>query len=187
MKERKIILRGICFLRLDENNTSTAECALRDLVFANISDTNASIWSSPLVTPDKHHPPIFLYFDLTLDCHFTSLTPHRSYVQGDDYLLLRNILRHSDWSCILKKNSADLTVNNLIAIVRGVLNLSISYIKSKNSVFLHWLSTSLNIILRRESSTSEDTRNQNLVKSLVCFLIIVNWFKPQLKQTGFAV
>jgi hypothetical protein len=41
-----------------------------------------------------------------------------------DYLLLHNVLCHSDWSCVLNENSVDSAVNNLTAIVREDLNVT---------------------------------------------------------------
>jgi hypothetical protein len=81
-------------------------------------------------TPDNCHPPLLLDFTLTLGCHRIPLTPHRSYAEGD-YVLLYNILRHSDWSCVLNENSIDSPVNNLTAIVPEAITLDIPYIKSK--------------------------------------------------------
>jgi hypothetical protein len=40
-------------------------------------------------------------------------------------LLLHNVLRHSDWSCVLNENSVDYAMNNLFAIVREAINLAI--------------------------------------------------------------
>jgi hypothetical protein len=57
--KEKPILTAICFLGLDEHNNSIINSALRDLELADISDINASISSSSVVTPDKYHPPLF--------------------------------------------------------------------------------------------------------------------------------
>jgi hypothetical protein len=94
--------------RLDQCNNSFIDSALLDLVHSNISDLSASISSSPVVTPDKYHPPL-LDFNLTLDSLRVSLTPHCSYAQSD-YLLLLNVLHHSGWFCVLNENSIDSAV-----------------------------------------------------------------------------
>jgi hypothetical protein len=83
-----------------------------------------------VVTPDNYHPPLLLDFDLTLDWHHISLTYHHSYTLGD-YLLLYNVLRHSDWSCFLNENSVDSAVNNLTAIVREAITIAIPYTNPK--------------------------------------------------------
>jgi hypothetical protein len=59
--------------------------------------------------------------------------------------LLYNVLRYSDWSCVLNENPVDSAVNNPTAIVREAMNFAIPYIKSKNSVFPHWFSNLHNI------------------------------------------
>jgi hypothetical protein len=41
------------------------------------------------------------------------------------------------------------------------------------------------MLLRRKIDISEDTRNQNLITTIVFFLLIANLLKPPLKQTGF--
>jgi hypothetical protein len=124
-----------CFLGFDRLNNTIENSALLDLVFSNISDLSISVSSSLVVTPDKYHPPL-PHFNFTLDCDCISLTPHHSYAQ-DDYLLLCNVLHHSDWSYVLNQTSVDSAVNNLTAMVREAINLAIPYIKSKNSTFLH--------------------------------------------------
>jgi hypothetical protein len=80
-----------------------------------ISNLNASVSSSRVVTPDKHHPPL-RDLNLTLDCYRVSLTPHRNYTQGD-YLLHCNVLRHADWCCVPNENFAGPPVNKLSAIL----------------------------------------------------------------------
>jgi hypothetical protein len=120
------------------------------LVLPNISDFSSSISSSVLVTPDRYNP-LVVDFRLTLDSHRISLTPHRSYVQGD-YLLLCNVWCHSDWSCVLNENSVDSTLNTLTAIVHEAVNLAIPYTKSKNSTFPHWLSDSLKYYIKKKST-----------------------------------
>jgi hypothetical protein len=104
-----------------------------------------------VVTPDKYHPPLLLGFNLTLDCHRVSLTPHRSYDQRDcllfcrvfrrsdwfyvlnensvDSVLFCHVFRRSDWFCVLNENSVDSAVNNLTAIVREAVHLTNTYIK----------------------------------------------------------
>jgi hypothetical protein len=131
----KSIHTAICFLGLDQYNNPIINSALLNLVFANISDVSASISSSPVLTLDKYHPPLLLDFDLSLKCHRVSLTPRRSYAQGD-YLLLCNGLRHSDWFYIRNENSLDPAVNNLTAIVREDINIALPYIKSKKKICL---------------------------------------------------
>jgi hypothetical protein len=101
---------------------------LLDSVFSNIRISSSGS-SSPLLTPDKYHPPL-LDFDLTLDCHRISLAHHRSYAQGD-YLLLCSVLRHSDCFCILNENYVHSALNNLTGILREAGNLAIPYIKSE--------------------------------------------------------
>jgi hypothetical protein len=85
-------------------------------------------------------PPPLLDFTLTLGCPHISLTPHRSYAQGDCLLLYYNVLRHSDWFYVQNENSFDPAVNSLTATVREAINLAILYMKSKNSTFPHWFS-----------------------------------------------
>jgi hypothetical protein len=92
-----LIHTATCLLGLDQYNNCVANGALLDLVFSNIDDLNACISSFPVVTSDKYHPPLLLRFKLTLYCHHISLTPHRNYAK-DDYMLLYNVLRQSDWS-----------------------------------------------------------------------------------------
>jgi hypothetical protein len=128
-----IKLKEIQFTELDQHNNCVANSALLDLVFSNIDDLSASITSFPVVTTDKYHPPL-LKFKLTLNCHHISLTPRRSYAKGD-YMLLYNVLRHSDWSCVLNENAVDAAVNNLTATVRKAVHLAIPYARPKNSAF----------------------------------------------------
>jgi hypothetical protein len=78
IKENSIHV-AICFLGLEQLNNSI----VNSTVLSDSSDCNASISSSPVVTPDKYYPPLLLDFSLTLACHRTPLTPHRSYAQGD--------------------------------------------------------------------------------------------------------
>jgi hypothetical protein len=90
-----------------------------------------------VVTPDKCYPPVLVHFNLTLVYHRIPLTPHCSYDHGD-YPLLYNILRHSDWSCVLNEYSVDSSVNNLIAMVREAITYSFLIKKCpKYSAFLH--------------------------------------------------
>jgi hypothetical protein len=111
--------------------------ALLGLVFSNISDIILAIPRFSLVTPHTFHPSLLLDFKLTFDCHRIPLTPHRSHTQGD-YLLLYNVLRHTDWSSVLSENSIDSAVYNLTAIMREAIN-----VKSQNSAFPHWFYNSL--------------------------------------------
>jgi hypothetical protein len=69
---------------------------------------------------------LLLGFSLTLGCHRISQTPYRGYAQSD-YLLLYNVIRHSDWSCVLRENYIDSVVNNLTAIVSEAINLAIPH------------------------------------------------------------
>jgi hypothetical protein len=103
-----------CLFGLDQHNNSVVNSALLDLVFSNISDLSVSISSAPVVTRNKFHPPLPLDYKLTFDCYRASLTPHRSYVQGD-YLLFYNVLHHSRWSYVLNVNSVVSAVYNLTA------------------------------------------------------------------------
>jgi hypothetical protein len=104
--------KATCFLGHVQRNNSSIHTALLDLVFSKFSDLSAGISSSPVVTPDKYHPPL-LGFNLTIDCHRVSLTAHSSCAQGD--FLLLYVLRHSDWSCVLNENSYDSAVNHITA------------------------------------------------------------------------
>jgi hypothetical protein len=103
-----------------------------------------------VVAPEKYYPPVHLGFNLTLDCHRISLTPHCSYAQGD-YLLPYNVLRHSDWSRVLNENFVDFAVNNLTAIVSEAMNFAIPYIKSINSTCLCWFSNYLKYYIKNKN------------------------------------
>jgi hypothetical protein len=69
-----------------------------------------------------------------------------SYIKGVDCLLLFNIFRHADSSCVPNENSVDSAVNNPTAIAREAINLVIPYIKSNNSFFPHWFSNFLILV-----------------------------------------
>jgi hypothetical protein len=150
-----------CFLGLEQRNDTATHSALLELVFSNISNLSASISSFSVVTPDKYHPPLLLFFKLTLNCHSTSLTLRRSYAQGD-YLSLYNVLRHTDWSCVLNEESVDSAVSSLTAIVREAINVAIPYVRSKNSTYPHWFSNSLKYYIKKKNQHFRRFKNKNL-------------------------
>jgi hypothetical protein len=103
-----------------------------------------------IIIIDKYHPPLLLDFKLSFDCCRISLSPHRSYAQGD-YQLLYNVLHYSDWSCVLNVNSVDSAVYNLTATVRKAISRAISYVRSKNPAFPHWFSNSLKLYIKKKN------------------------------------
>jgi hypothetical protein len=66
-------------------------------------------------------------------------------------MLLYNVLRHSDLSCVLNENSVDAAINNLTAIVREAVNLTIPYVRPKNSAFLLWFSKLLICYIQKKN------------------------------------
>jgi hypothetical protein len=85
--KRNSVHRATYFLSLDQRSNSVINNVLLDLILSNISGLSVYILRSPVVGPDKYHPPLLPDFTLILDCHVVSLTSHRSCTQGD-YLLL---------------------------------------------------------------------------------------------------
>jgi hypothetical protein len=101
--------------------------------------------------------------------------------------LLYNILRNSDWSCVLNENSIESAVNHLTATVCEAMNLAIPYIISKNSTFPHWFSDSLNNYIKNKINTSEDTINQNLITAIVFFSDYRKMIKTTIKTDSFVL
>jgi hypothetical protein len=66
-------------------------------------------------------------------------------------MLLYNVFRHSDWSCVLNKNSVDAAVNNLAATVRKAINLAIPYVRPKNFAFPPWFSSLLKFYIKKKN------------------------------------
>jgi hypothetical protein len=78
---------------------------------------------------------------------------------------------HSDWSCVLNINSVDSANYNLIAIVREAINLAIPYVRSKSPACSLWFSNSLKFYIKKKNQHLADTKNQNLVTTIVFFLL----------------
>jgi hypothetical protein len=112
------------------------------------------------------------------------MNSHRSYAQGD-YLLLYNVLRNSEKSCVLNKNSVDSAVNNLTGIVRESINVAISYTKSKNCTFPHWFSNSLKYYINTKNQNFRRYKKPKCDHHYGVFLIMADWLKLLLRQTGF--
>jgi hypothetical protein len=66
-------------------------------------------------------------------------------------MLLYNILRQSDWSCVLNENSVDAAINNLTARVCKAMNLAIPYVRPKNSSFPPWFSKLLKFYIKKNN------------------------------------
>jgi hypothetical protein len=133
-----------------------------------------------VVTPDKYHPPLLLGFNLTLGCHRISLSPHRTYAQGD-CLLHYNDLHHCDWSCVLNENSVDSAVNYLTAILREAIKLAIPHRKSKNSTFPHWFSDSLKYCIKKKNQRFRKYRKSKSDRNYSVFSYYRKLVKPTIK------
>jgi hypothetical protein len=184
-KIKRYFHTATCFLGLDQRNNAIINSALLDLVFSNISDLSACSSSSPVVTRNKYHPPLLLDFSLTPDSHLIFLTSHRSYAKGE-YLLIYDVLRHSDWSYVLNENSVDCAMNNNHTnIVREAVYLAIPYIQSKNSTIPHWFSNYLKYYYKKKNQHFRGYKKSKCDHNYSVFLIIPNYLRPPLKLTGF--
>jgi hypothetical protein len=76
--------------------------------------------------------------------------PCSDYVQ-DDYMLLYNILGHSDWFCVPNVNAVDPAVYTFAALVLEGINLAILYVRSRNLAFPHRYFNSLTFYIKKKN------------------------------------